>query len=443
MVGGAMNLGFMSTGAVIWLVALASGGDATPPTVEVRVPIEHGRDVDLGRLIAKLVDATGVQLGQPKTPIRIPVVGLGGSLARTTLETMLGESAQVRLDPGELILQIDRRVLEPENARSWTTQVRTLVEQLEREHARRLANYGMKALPSYRPNDPTRPTVCLVHGLNSSSGGFTYMIKPIEDAGYGVVVFDYPYNRALKESGARFKSAWRDFRRNHHETRPWAIVAHSMGALVARSWVEDPGSNASEFASLILIAPVNQGSSLAKTQTLVQLLKGLQAVQNQKTNEAISQLSDGLGEAANDMLPGSTYLKTLNQRPRRTGVPYHILAGDAGLISLNARKNAERQLASMAGNAGFFGGLTRLATTELADHLDELSDGTGDGCVSIRRARLDGAPEPVVIHSNHAELIRAPLLFDEPGPVDCMPYVLRWLKEAPAFSTKTGSRPQP
>ncbi|MFO0910035.1 MAG: hypothetical protein U0794_17100 [Isosphaeraceae bacterium] len=33
----------------------------------------------------------------------------------------------------------------------------------------------------------------------------------------------------------------------------------------------------------------------------------------------------------------------------------------------------------------------------------------------------------VTIHANHAELIRAPLLFRDPGPVACMPYLLRWL----------------
>ena len=34
----------------------------------------------------------------------------------------------------------------------------------------------------------------------------------------------------------------------------------------------------------------------------------------------------------------------------------------------------------------------------------------------------------MTVHANHAELIRAPLLFPDPGPVVCMPYILRWLK---------------
>ena len=70
-----------------------------------------------------------------------------------------------------------------------------------------------------------------------------------------------------------------------------------------------------------------------------------------------------------------------------------------------------------------------MATADLPDLLDELTDATGDGCVSVEHTRLDGVADHVAIHSNHLELIRAPVLFADPGPVVSMPYVLRWLKE--------------
>ena len=82
----------------------------------------------------------------------------------------------------------------------------------------------------------------------------------------------------------------------------------------------------------------------------------------------------------------------------------------------------------MTRNAGIFGRLTQAATADLPDLLDELTDGTGDGCVASKRTRLEGVADHVTIHANHAELIRAPLLFPDPGPVACMPDVLRWLK---------------
>ena len=41
--------------------------------------------------------------------------------------------------------------------------------------------------------------------------------------------------------------------------------------------------------------------------------------------------------------------------------------------------------------------------------------------MAVTRTRLHGVKDHVVIHANHAELIRAPLLFPDPGPVACMP----------------------
>jgi hypothetical protein len=46
----------------------------------------------------------------------------------------------------------------------------------------------------------------------------------------------------------------------------------------------------------------------------------------------------------------------------------------------------------------------------------------------VERTRLAGVADHRTIHANHAELIRAPLLFPDPGPVASMPDVLRWLK---------------
>jgi pimeloyl-ACP methyl ester carboxylesterase len=296
------------------------------------------------------------------------------------------------------------------------------------EASRRREFYGMKARPSYRPNDPTRPTICLVHGLNSSSGGFVHMIPWLEEAGYGIVVYDYPFNRRLDESCTAFARDWAEFHRQVQDKLPWAIVAHSMGALLARSLVEDDATWGHDVSSMILIAPVNLGSHLARVQTVVQLLNGLQAINDKNTSKAMMHLSDGLGEAARDLLPGSPFLKTLNQRQRRQGLPYHILAGEGGFLTRDVRAQIESQVELVGRNSGVFGRLTQAATADLPELLDELTDGTGDGCVSVERTRLPGVTDHRTIHANHAELIRAPLLFADPGPVACMPDVLRWLQ---------------
>ena len=102
-----------------------------------------------------------------------------------------------------------------------------------------------------------------------------------------------------------------------------------MGGLVARGYVEG-ADYGNDVDHLFLIGPPNHGSALAKAQTLLQFIQGLQSVKGQE-GDALAQLSEGLGEAADDMVPGSAFLKELNARPRRDGVRYHILTGDAGV----------------------------------------------------------------------------------------------------------------
>jgi pimeloyl-ACP methyl ester carboxylesterase len=266
------------------------------------------------------------------------------------------------------------------------------------------------------------------------------MIPPLEAAGFGIVVYDYPYNRSLNETVVAFRRDWKAFRRGAGETLPWAVVAHSMGALVARAYVEDPESFGRDVSHLILIAPVNQGSNLAKAQTLLQLLKGVRAANGDAPAGGLAHLADGLGEAAEDMSPGSAFLKALNARPRAPGVSYHILAGDVGVLSPAARRQIEDQVQAVRRDRGILGGLTRAATGDLPARLDELTTGSGDGCVSVANTRLQGVTDHVTIHANHAELIRAPLLFADPGPVACMPFLLRWLGKGEGARAPEGAR---
>ena len=111
------------------------------------------------------------------------------------------------------------------------------------------------------------------------------MIPWLEEAGYGIVVYDYPFNRGIAESCQAFARDWAAFRAEARERLPWSIVAHSMGALLSRSLVEGTEGPARDVRSLILIAPVNQGSELARMQTLVQFMNGLQAINGKNTSQ--------------------------------------------------------------------------------------------------------------------------------------------------------------
>jgi pimeloyl-ACP methyl ester carboxylesterase len=407
--------------------ATGAGPRAGGGARSVLVPIGESGQVQVADIVSRLATATGVAHDRAGADVSVSTRGLARGLTRALLADALGPEVGIEFGPRSIVFSIDERILVPERRAEWAQRLQRL-SQRAGEAARKTQSYGMKALKSYRPNDPTRPTLCLVHGLNSSSGGFRHMIPQLEEAGYGIVTYDYAFNRGLAESCASFARDWAAFRREVRDDRRWAIVAHSMGALVARSLIEDDRSWAGDVSSLILIAPVNRGSHLSRAQTVYQLVNGLKAINGKNTAKAMLSLSDGLGQAAKDLLPGSAFLQSLNARPRREGVAYHILAGDTGFLTRAARHQLDERIGLVARNSGIFGQLTRAAASDLPQLLDELTDGTGDGCVAVDRTRLAGVTDHVIIHANHAELIRAPMFYADPGPVACMPFVLRWLR---------------
>lgn len=412
----------------VWFGAMVASGLAAAQTERsVQVPIGESGEVRVAELVELLARASGVAVERPPAGMTLSTKGLSRALTRSLLAEALGPGVDISFGPRAMVLKINDRLLEPSRRAEWAGRLRDLAERAD-EAAKRREIYGMHALQSFRPNDPSRPTVCLVHGLNSSSGGYVHLIPWLEEAGYGIVIYDYPFNRPIAESCAAFARDWAAFRRNSGDRLPWAIFAHSMGALLARSLVEDDATWAGDVSTLILIAPVNGGSHLARVQTAIQFLNGLQSINEKKTSKAMMHLSDGMGQSAQDMLPGSTLLATLNRRPRRKGLPYHILAGDSGVLTREGRVGLEAQVELINRNAGILGRLTQSATADLPQLLDELTDGSGDGCVAVERTKLPGVTDHIVIHANHAELIRAPLLFPDPGPVACIPQVLRWLQ---------------
>jgi pimeloyl-ACP methyl ester carboxylesterase len=381
----------------------------------------------VAEVVAALAQASGVAVDRPAVALTLPTRGLGGSLSKTLLGECLGPDVRLSFRPGLVILAVDEENLVADRRDGWKRRLDELAARSQQASARQ-QYYGMRALPSYRANDAQRPTVCLVHGINSSSGGYVHVTPLLEQAGYGIVVYDYPFNQRLDDSCAQFRRDLVAFRKEAGERRPWAILAHSMGALVARSYVERQGKTEDDVTSLILIAPVNQGAHVARVQPLYQTLSSLLAINSKRTSQALAQLADGIGLAADDLLPGSVFLRQLNSGSRTPGVRYHILAGDRGLIPGEVRQQAQAQLENASRDKGLFGVISRLATRDVSAILDELTDGSGDGCVAVERTRLPGVPDHITIHANHAELIRAPMFYPDEGPVPCMAYVLRWLQ---------------
>jgi pimeloyl-ACP methyl ester carboxylesterase len=418
-------------GLMLGLAIATTSFDADGQAVEVRVGLNQASEVDVAEVVVRLARAGGIAVDRPFGKLSLPLEGRASSLTRTLLGETLGPDVSIEVQSKELVITLAPRLAEPDRKADWEQRVRNLAARTSKEIQRR-SRYGLHSRNSYKPNDPTRPTICLIHGLNSTSSVFKHMVEPLEEAGYGIVVYDFPYNRDLDETSAAFARDWADFRKKAGETRAWSIVAHSMGSLLARSYVEDETHHARDVKSLILIAPPNHGSSLTKAQTFLQTLQSVQAMNGSRRTDPLALLGDGLGLAADDMTPGSTYLNALNAHRPREGVRYHILAGDLGYLSLDAR----RQFEARTTGKGVLGGIGRMVASGVSSQLDELTDGLGDGCVSVASTKLEGVEAPRILHANHLELIRAPLLFPDPGPVASIPDILRWLAEDAAIEPK-------
>ena len=412
---------------IVWLGLIPT----TSGQQVVRVPVGPTGDVDLAAVVARLAEATGSRVDPPTESVPLPTTGRSRSLSSQYLAEALTPDVAVEFTPEAVVFAVGP---DPANARGselWAVRLGALATRA-RSEAERRTHYGFRRRPSYRPNDPARPTVCLIHGLNSTAGVFKHLTPALEAAGYGVVTYDFPYNRDLDETSGDFVRDWPAFRTGTGDSARWVILAHSMGGLLARSLIESPSKDEpSDVSALLMLAPPNHGSSLAQGQTFLQTVQALQSVRGERRTEPLAHLGDGLGAAADDLTPGSAYLNTLNARPRRAGVAYHILAGDSAYLSRESRRQVEASLAS----AGRIGGLGRLLTAGVKGPLDEITDGLGDGCVAVASTRLAGVADHRVMHVNHLELIRAPLLFPDAGPIASMPTLLEWLQEA------TGAEP--
>ena len=310
----------MSIG-LLALSILATTGPADDPPTTIRVPLSDSSEVDVVEVAARLAEFGRIKVERPSGVLRLPLEGRAAQLTLTLLADTLGRDAVVKREEGELVISLEARVFEPAGRADWERRVRELADRAAREIERR-ERYGFRARPSYRPDDPTRPTVCLIHGLNSSSGVFRHFFEPLEAAGYGLVTYDFPYNRDLDETSAAFARDWLEFRNRAGDPRPWSIAAHSMGSLLARSYVEDDRAYAGDVATLVLIAPPNHGSTLAQAQTLLQTVQSLRAMQGSRPDRPPGPARRRPGPGGRRHDPG----ESISQVPR---LPGSVAAGSA------------------------------------------------------------------------------------------------------------------
>lgn len=248
--------------------------------------------------------------------------------------------------------------------------------------------------------EPDLPLVVLVHGFNSTPARNAAVLEPIRAAGYPCASFAYPNDWDLRKASALLSRQLKNFARNHPR-RDVALVTHSMGGLVARACVEDPRLDPGNVTRLVMIAPPSHGTLLAHFAVATDLWEHwLGRADGGCWTRCRDSVIDGLGEAADDLQPGSPFLTELNARPRHPRIRYALLLGTGAAVSQDEMNWLRTALQKTSGKCPGFRGCTGKLDGVLRD-MEEIVDGKGDGIVAVKRGRLAGVDDVVILPFGH------------------------------------------
>jgi len=263
-------------------------------------------------------------------------------------------------------------------------------------------------LPDGWPEAATkRPLVIFVHGLDSDADRRGPFLADLRDKGWPVGTFAYRNDGPIQEAGEKLAAALRELARTQEKT-PVALVTWSMGGLVARAAIEDPRIAPGNVERLIMVAPPNHGSQLARFAFGLDVLEHLAAFDSDDPATRLFHLvEDGLGEASVDLQPDSAFLRKLNARDRNENVAYSILLGAGGPLSKDQRNTLRRRVKNAGEDNRYVRFFGPKVDRWLAD-LDEVVAGKGDGAVAIKRGKLEGVEDVATLPFDHVAALQGP-----------------------------------
>lgn len=351
---------------------------------------------------------TAARLDPQALPARIngpevPVDPLGARLALDVWNLMAGDVLRLQLAPDadgtpeSLHVNFNRAALE-QRSNQLTGLIRQSAAQVVGPGSL-ASEYGLRWEVPVRAAPPDQPLVILLHGYNSGPGSCRPLADHLGHAGFVCGISSYPNDGPLR-SAADCLAVELFALSEEFPDREVCLIAHSMGGVVARGALERDVAPRN-VTRLILVAPPNQGSPLAR------LPGGLDPWEHVWIRHVgrprlllADALGDGLNEARWDLRPNSPFLAELNSRPRNPDVEYSILLGSAGPqrqdeLALVVR--SWQDLAEVSRTAGFISPRMERFLTESRS----LCAGSGDGVVSIEQGQLDGVGDIVVLPFSH------------------------------------------
>lgn len=294
-----------------------------------------------------------------------------------------------------------------------------------RARARRLVRrwFGLPAEISrdlyrlHRPpadRSPSAPVWVLVPGLEAAPADADRFAAACRAVGIPLARFDFPNDGPLAMAGDRLREELANWERSDLDFRV-ALVGHSMGGLVARHVATHPAGSLECIQAIATLGTPHAGSALAQYADVLEL-----AVQTLPQGGAFrAAAADGLGEAADELQPGSQFLRDLASRRLPARVPLFAAAGTRPFLSAKLRVELLGELDRLSRDrpAAAWAQLGRVLTS------DEMTPGRGDGVVAVASALPADATAVREFPVNHRELLSLP--GDEPARHE----TFRWLQD--------------
>lgn len=288
-----------------------------------------------------------------------------------------------------------------EELRDW---VEEHLPNLEKESRERFG-LSMDVRGSWEPPRDLhgKEVVLLVHGLDEAGGIWSTLVE-FWDRPEPLLRLVYPNDQRVVKS-ALFLGEILDQLAQQGVTR-CHIVAHSMGGLVAREFLSTTPSPL-PIGHFIMVGTPNHGSEFAKARMVTEIKEQMVLLFKGEANLP-DALTDGLGEAGEDLLPGSEFLTALNARTMPEEIEVSVIAGR---IDHKGQALFKRSLEGIDAPEG-----VRDMLETIEKKWDETSDLVGDGVVPIASARLEEADFEVIVPGNHRSMLDNVFISNEEPP---------------------------
>jgi len=192
-------------------------------------------------------------------------------------------------------------------------------------------------------------TASMVPSLETAIAAVDGEAKPIGDFYDLVLSFDYEnINTSIERNGSLLKERLNDVGLSAGHDKQLHIIAHSMGGLVSRSFIEQANGH-KVVQHLIMLGTPNAGSPWPQVQAgltagVAFAINGLSlAFAPLKLLNVVLNRIESVDVSLDQMLPGSDFLSVLasSDDPK---VPYTIVAGNTSLISEDETADLKQRL---------------------------------------------------------------------------------------------------